>query len=174
MSDEPNDFDPQMIDELIDELGVGAAMVTTFQTSGGGGAGGAGDAGGAGGGDVAASAELGLLVRSTSSRLPAINNNPQLGSVAQPLSHDAGVDPAMRIADETQLDKKRQKAPAAHDAGIDYGVLAADIAADNMAAHIAAEAEKEADTQCRAATYNERMARARESSKKTGSAGAHA
>jgi len=28
-------------------------------------------------------------------------------------------------------------APAAHDAGIDYGVLAADIAADNMAAHIA-------------------------------------
>jgi hypothetical protein len=39
---------------------------------------------------VAASADLGLhaLVRSTSSRLPAINNNPQLGSVAQPLSHD--------------------------------------------------------------------------------------
>ena len=32
-------------------------------------------------------------------------------------------------------------APAAHDAGIDYGVLAADIAADNMAAHIAAAAE---------------------------------
>ena len=31
-----------------------------------------------------------------------------------------------------------------------------------------------ADTQCRAAAYNERMARARESSKKTGSAGAHA
>jgi hypothetical protein len=33
---------------------------------------------------VAASAELGLhaLVRSTSSRLPAINDNPQLGSVA--------------------------------------------------------------------------------------------
>jgi len=29
-------------------------------------------------------------------------------------------------------------APAAHDAGINYGVLAADIAADNMAAHIAA------------------------------------
>ena len=29
-------------------------------------------------------------------------------------------------------------APAAHDADIDYGVLAADIAADNMAAHIAA------------------------------------
>jgi hypothetical protein len=28
-------------------------------------------------------------------------------------------------------------APAAHDAGIEYGVLAADIAADNMAAHIA-------------------------------------
>jgi hypothetical protein len=28
--------------------------------------------------------------------------------------------------------------PGAHDAGIDYGVLAADIAADNMAAHIAA------------------------------------
>ena len=88
MSDEPNALDPQM----IDEPGVGAALVTTFQTSGGGGAGGAdaGDAGGAGGGDVAASAELGLhaLVRSTSSRLPAINNNPQLGSVAQPLSHD--------------------------------------------------------------------------------------
>eukprot|EP00900_Chrysochromulina_parva_P003570 jgi/Chrpa1/13213/Chrysochromulina_OHIO_Genome00007604-RA len=60
-----------MIDELIDELGVGAAMVTTFQASGGGGAGGAGDAGGAGGGDMA-----------------AINNNPQLGSVAQHLSHD--------------------------------------------------------------------------------------
>jgi hypothetical protein len=34
-------------------------------------------------------------------------------------------------------------APAAHDAGIDYGVLAADIAADNMAAHIAAEADQE-------------------------------
>ena len=54
--------------------------------SGGGGAGGgdAGDAGGAGGGDVVAAAELGLhaLVRSTSSRLPAINSNPQLGSVA--------------------------------------------------------------------------------------------
>ena len=31
-------------------------------------------------------------------------------------------------------------APGAHDAGIEYGVLAADIAADNMAAHIAAEA----------------------------------
>jgi hypothetical protein len=34
-------------------------------------------------------------------------------------------------------------APAAHDAGMDYGVLAADIAADNMAAHIAAEADQE-------------------------------
>jgi hypothetical protein len=31
----------------------------------------------------------------------------------------------------------------AHDAGIDYGVLAADIAADNMAAHIAAAADSE-------------------------------
>jgi hypothetical protein len=77
---------------MIKELGFGVDLVTTFETSGGGGAGGAdaGDAGGAGGGDVAASADLGLhaLVRSTSSRLPAINNNPQLGSVAQPLSHD--------------------------------------------------------------------------------------
>eukprot|EP00900_Chrysochromulina_parva_P027530 jgi/Chrpa1/9410/Chrysochromulina_OHIO_Genome00019899-RA len=57
----------------------------------------------------------------------------------------AGVDPAMRIADETQLDKKRQKAPAAgaaHDAGIDYGVLASDIAADNMSAHIAANEDE--------------------------------
>ena len=34
-------------------------------------------------------------------------------------------------------------APAAHDAGIEYGVLAADIAADNMAAHIAAAADSE-------------------------------
>jgi hypothetical protein len=68
MSDEPNACVPQM----IDEPGVGAALVTTFQTSGGGGAGGAdaGDAGGAGGGDVAASAELGLhaMVRSSSIR----------------------------------------------------------------------------------------------------------
>ena len=29
-------------------------------------------------------------------------------------------------------------APGAHDAGIEYGEIAADIAADNMAAHIAA------------------------------------
>ena len=29
-------------------------------------------------------------------------------------------------------------APGAHDAGIDYGEIAAEIAADNMAAHIAA------------------------------------
>ena len=35
---------------------------------------------------------------------------------------------------------KSQTRPGAHDAGIEYGVLAADIAADNMAAHIAAEA----------------------------------
>ena len=34
-------------------------------------------------------------------------------------------------------------APGAHDAGIDYGVLAADIAADNMAAHITAKADQE-------------------------------
>ena len=34
-------------------------------------------------------------------------------------------------------------APGAHDAGIDYGENAADIAADNMAAHIAAEGDKE-------------------------------
>ena len=34
-------------------------------------------------------------------------------------------------------------APGAHDAGIDYGVLAPDIAADNMAAHIAAKADQE-------------------------------
>ena len=33
-----------------------------------------------------------------------------------------------------------QTTPGLHDAGIEYGVLAADIAADNMAAHIAAEA----------------------------------
>ena len=33
-----------------------------------------------------------------------------------------------------------QTAPGPHDAGIEYGVLAADIAADYMAAHIAAEA----------------------------------
>ena len=32
-------------------------------------------------------------------------------------------------------------APGPHDAGIEYGVLAADIAADNMAAHIAAADE---------------------------------
>jgi hypothetical protein len=34
-------------------------------------------------------------------------------------------------------------APGAHDAGIDYGVLAPDIAADNMAAHIAAKADQD-------------------------------
>ena len=33
--------------------------------------------------------------------------------------------------------------PTAHDAGIDYGEIAADIAADNMAAHIAAVADQE-------------------------------
>ena len=32
----------------------------------------------------------------------------------------------------------RPPLPGPHDAGIEYGVLAADIAADNMAAHIAA------------------------------------
>ena len=32
-------------------------------------------------------------------------------------------------------------APGAHDAGIEYGEIAADIAADNMAAHIAAMAD---------------------------------
>jgi hypothetical protein len=35
------------------------------------------------------------------------------------------------------------RAPGAHDAGIDYGEIAADIAADNMAAHIAAVADQE-------------------------------
>ena len=39
-------------------------------------------------------------------------------------------------AQPTRRDERPQ-APAAHDAGIEYGVLAADIAADNMAAHIA-------------------------------------
>ena len=38
-------------------------------------------------------------------------------------------------------------APGAHDAGIDYGVLAPDIAADNMAAHIAAKADQEMCTE---------------------------
>ena len=46
---------------------------------------------------------------------------------------------------QSNMPPRFQKARAppnsgAHDAGIDYGVLAADIAADNMAAHIAAEA----------------------------------
>ena len=50
MSDEPNALGPQM----IDELGFGADLVTTFETSGGGGAGGAdaGDACGAGAHDA--------------------------------------------------------------------------------------------------------------------------
>jgi hypothetical protein len=39
-------------------------------------------------------------------------------------------------AQPTRRDERPQ-APAAHEAGIEYGVLAADIAADNMAAHIA-------------------------------------
>jgi hypothetical protein len=81
MSDEPNACVPQM----IDEPGVGAALVTTFQTSGGGGAGGAdaGDAGGAGGGDVAASAELGLhaLVRSSSNRDQRLSLSEILGYI---------------------------------------------------------------------------------------------
>ena len=40
-------------------------------------------------------------------------------------------------------------APGAHDDGIDYGVLAADIAADNKAAHITAKADQEMSSSAR-------------------------
>ena len=45
--------------------------------------------------------------------------------------------PALAAASGSPIIKPPLAAPGAHDAGIEYGVLAAEIAADNMAAHIA-------------------------------------
>ena len=53
--------------------------------------------------------------------------------------------PALAAASRSPILKPPLAAPGAHDAhdaGIDYGVLAAEIAADNMAAHIAESIKK--------------------------------